>query len=276
MKQVLRFNKVIKFIIIIGDLCILNGIFIILESIIDERTLGTVFVKSLLQLLVLLNLVYIACCYPQGVILHQRFVRPDCIVRLAIRNTFLHAVVFISLISLANFGTLSARFFVLFYTIFLICLIIYRLSCRAIIKLYRRSGGNSRTAILIGDGESMAELHHEMTEDDASGFLVRGYFADAPSTLYPEQFPYLGRPDEVLPYLCANGTEHVYCGLLASRSQEILPIINYCENHLIHFYSVLNIHNYLKRRMHFEMMGNVPILYIRPEPLAQLENRLLK
>ena len=28
--------------------------------------------------------------------------------------------------------------------------------------------------------------------------------------------------------------------------------------------------------MHFEMLGNVPILYIRQEPLAQPENRLLK
>lgn len=276
MKQVLRFNKVIKFIIIIGDLCIMNVIFIASYYALDNHTLGDTFVNSLPQLLVLLNLVYIICNYSQGVILHERIVRPERIIMRAMRNIFFHATVFISLISLADFGTLSARFFTLFYFSFIVCLTTYRLLARHILKLYRRTGGNSRTVILIGAGENMVELYHEMNDDPTSGFRILGYFAESPSTLYPEQFPYLGTPDKVLPYLHTNKAEHVYCGLSSSLSREILPIANYCENHLIHFFSVPNIRTYLKRRMHLEMMGNVPILYIRHEPLAQLENRLLK
>lgn len=276
MKQVLRFNKVIKFIIIIGDLCIMNIIFIALYYALDNHTLGDTFVNSLPQLLVLANLVYITCNYSQGVILHERIVRPERIIIRAMRNAFFHAVVFTSLVSLADFGSLSARFFLLFYFSFTACLIAYRLTGRQIIKLYRRTGGNSRTVILIGGGENMAELYHEMTGDPTSGFRVIGYFAEKPSALYPNRFPYLGTPDKTLPYLRSNKAEHVYCGLSSSFSQEILSIANYCENHLIHFFSVPNIRSYLKRRMHLEMMGNVPILYIRREPLAQLENRLLK
>ena len=115
-----------------------------------------------------------------------------------------------------------------------------------------------------------------MTGNAASGFKIIGYFAEAPSPLYPEQCPYLGLPQHALPYIQHSPTEHVYCGLPSSYSKEILPIINYCENHLIHFYSVPDVRRYLKRHMHFEMLGNVPILYIRQEPLAQPENRLLK
>ena len=70
MKQVLRFNKVIKLIIIAGDLCILNTIFIVLYHIIDVLTLGETFANSLPRLLVLLNLVYITCNYSKGIILH--------------------------------------------------------------------------------------------------------------------------------------------------------------------------------------------------------------
>ena len=72
MKQVLRFNKVIKLIIIAGDLCILNTIFIVLYHIIDVQTLGETFANSLSRLLVLLNLVYITCNYSKGIILHER------------------------------------------------------------------------------------------------------------------------------------------------------------------------------------------------------------
>lgn len=229
MKQVLRFNKVIKLIIIAGDLCILNTIFIVLYHIIDVQTLGETFANSLSRLLVLLNLVYITCNYSKGIILHERIVRPERIVTRAIRNTFFHAVVFISLISLADFRTLSARFFVLFYFFFLICLTIYRLTFRQILKSYRRSGGNSRSTILLGDGENMIELYHEMTGNAASGFKIIGYFAEAPSPLYPEQCPYLGLPQHALPYIQHSPTEHVYCGLPSSYSKEILPIINYCE-----------------------------------------------
>lgn len=159
MRQVLRFNRIIKCIIIAGDLCILNAIFIVLYHTLDSNTLGATFSNSLPQLLVLLNLVYIVCNYSKGIILHQRIVRPDRIIMRAIRSTFFHAFVYISLISLADFGTLSARFFTLFYISFLACLIIYRLAFRHILKLYRRSGGNSRTAILVGDGSNMVELH---------------------------------------------------------------------------------------------------------------------
>src|SRR5699024_3815645 len=137
---------------------------------------------------------------------------------------------------------------------------------RHILKLYRRSGGNSRTAILVGDGSNMVELHHEMTGDPTSGYRVVGYFAESPSYLYPEHLPYLGVPEQVVPYLSSNNIEQVYCGLTSAHSKEILPIINYCENHFLRFYSVPNVRKYLKRRMHLEMLGNVPVLYIRQEP----------
>ena len=122
----------------------------------------------------------------------------------------------------------------------------------------------------------MTELYQEMTGDPTTGFRITGYFCDVPSDDFPEDVPYLGQPKEVVTYLQQHHIEQVYCCLPSARSHEILPIINYCENHLIRFYSVPNIRNYLHRRMHFEMFGNIPVLTIREEPLAQMENRLLK
>ena len=176
MKQVLRFNKVIKSIIIAGDLCILNAVFITVYYMMNITTLGITFANSLPQLAVLVKVVYFLCNYSKGIVLHRRLVRPDHIIMRAVRNTFFHAVVFISLISLADFGNLSARFFVLFYSCFLIILIAYRLLFRHLLKSYRRRGGNSRTVVLVGNGENMIELHHELTNDPTPGFNVIGDF----------------------------------------------------------------------------------------------------
>lgn len=276
MKQILRFNKIIKSIIIAGDLCILNALFITLYYVLDTDTQRILLSDSLPQLLVLLNLVYLLCNYSKGVVLHRRIVRADHIVMRAVRNTFCHAVVFISLITLVHFGSLSTRFLVIFYTAFLVLLVSYRLIFRHFVKIYRRKGGNRRTVALVGDGSNMVELYEEMTADPTSGFKVVGYFAEHPSDNYPKECHYLGTPQEVIPYLKKSKAEHLYCGLTSSHSKEILPIISYCENNLIHFYSVPNVRNYLKRRMHLELIGNVPVLDIRQEPLAQPENRLAK
>lgn len=97
MKQILRFNKIIKSIIITGDLCILNALFVTLYYVLDTDTQRILLSDSLPQLLVLLNLVYLLCNYSKGVVLHRRIVRADHIVMRAVRNTFCHAVVFISL-----------------------------------------------------------------------------------------------------------------------------------------------------------------------------------
>lgn len=145
MKQVLYFNKAIKFVIICGDLCLLNIIFISLYHIFDYPNPGNEFTHSLSQLLVLLNLVYLLCNYSNGVVLHKRIVRPERIVHRALRNTTLHAALFISLATLADIGTSSLRFFVCFYSVFFICLTIYRLLFRYFLKKYRLHGGNSRT-----------------------------------------------------------------------------------------------------------------------------------
>lgn len=276
MKQILRFDKIIKSIIIAGDLCILNALFITLYYVLDTDTQRILLSDSLPQLLVLLNLVYLLCNYSKGVVLHRRIVRADHIVMRAVRNTFCHAVVFISLITLVHFGSLSTRFLVIFYTAFLALLVSYRLIFRHFVKIYRRKGGNRRTVALVGDGSNMVELYEEMTADPTSGFKVVGYFAEHPSDNYPKECHYLGTPQEVIPYLKKSKAEQLYCGLTSSHSKEILPIISYCENNLIHFYSVPNVRNYLKRRMYLELIGNVPVLDIRQEPLAQPENRLAK
>lgn len=86
----------------------------------------------------------------------------------------------------------------------------------------------------------------------------------------------MGTVDSILPWLQEHPAEMVFCGLSSSYGQQILPVINYCENHFMHFYSVPSVRNYLKRRMYFELLGNVPVLAIRYEPLADPFNRFVK
>jgi putative colanic acid biosynthesis UDP-glucose lipid carrier transferase len=277
MKQRIRFNEAIKPIIITGDLVLLNVIFTFFYCIFGIDLQEATFAHCLPKVLILVNITYLLCNYKSGIIINQRLTRPEHIVLVCLRSTAFHAVVFISLLNLSNYGALPASFLLTFYFVFLILLTAYRLLFRYFIKKYRRMGGNSRTALLIGSAENMQEIYHAMINDPTSGFRVMGYFAETISSQFPEKNFYLGTPDQALNYLHTHQVDHVYCGLSSTQSQLILPIINYCENHLIRFYSVPNVRNYLKRRMYFVQFGsNVPVLAIRREPLGKLSNRFVK
>lgn len=278
MEQFRRYNGFIKPLVSLGDLCLLNALFLGLYYHFGYPMAGNESMHSLPQLLAMLNLVYLFCNhYTHGVVLHERIVRPERIVRRVLFNTFMHAGIFISLIALQD-GEVPVRFFTTFYTSLFIAHAAYRLLFRYALKQYRKKGGNNRRVIMVGSNDNMLELYREMTNDPTIGFHFLGYFDDAPATQSAgiTSPNYLGSVYSTISYLQENPIDIVYCCLPSKRSDEILPIIQYCERHLIRFFSVPNIRTYLHRRMHFQMFGNVPVLSILEEPLSQFENRLAK
>ena len=277
MQEVQRFNKVLKSLVLLGDLILLN---LLLWGF--EQFLGNRFwcenCGSILQGMALITLCYLLCNMHSGVILHRSVVRPEQIMVRVLRNMVPFVLLSVCILLLFHFEFSHSRLFGLFYIVLILVIVSYRLAFRYFLELYRKQGGNVRKVILIGSHENMQELYHAMTDDPTSGYRVLGYFEDFPSDRYPSDVSYLGHPQEVNNFLEQNvgRVDQLYCSLPSIRSAEIVPIINYCENHLVRFFSVPNVRNYLKRRMHFEMLGNVPVLSIRREPLELLENRIVK
>ena len=277
MQEIQRFNKVLKSCVLFGDLILLNLLLWGFELFFGNR-FWCDNCGSILQGMALITLCYLLCNMHSGVILHRSVVRPEQIMIRVLRNMVPFVLLSICLLLLFHFEFSYSRLFGLFYIILILVIVSYRLAFRYFLELYRKQGGNVRKVILIGSHENMQELYHAMTDDPTSGYRVLGYFEDFPSDRYPSDVLYLGHPQEVNNFLEQNvgRVDQLYCSLPSARSAEIVPIINYCENHLVRFFSVPNVRNYLKRRMHFEMLGNVPVLSIRREPLELLENRVIK
>lgn len=80
MIQVQRFNKVLKLAVILGDLVILNVLFISFNSIWNELFGERTCSGTLPQILTLFSVCYFACTISGGVILHRRGARADQIV----------------------------------------------------------------------------------------------------------------------------------------------------------------------------------------------------
>ena len=277
MQEVQRFNKVLKSFVLSGDIILLNLLLWVFGSLWGNRS-PFEFSMPLFQNMALMTLCYLVCNIRSGVILHRPVVRPEQIMLRVARNMIPFVLIVFGLSYIFHFECVNLRQLGIFYVVLIIVIISYRLTFRSILELYRKSGKNVRKVVLVGSHENMQELYHAMTDDPTSGYRVLGYFEDFPSDRYPQDVPYLGQPNEVSVFLEKHAGEinQLYCSLPSVRSAEIVPIINYCENHLVRFFSVPNVRNYLKRRMHFELLGNVPVLSIRCEPLESLENRIIK
>lgn len=276
MRQIVRFNKVIKELIITGDFVMLNLVLSFVCFVCKNLIINSHISDVSRDLFILFNFCYLICVYYSIPIIHNRVVRPEKIVARVIATTTFHVVLCTVVMSSLHIGFSLFKFLLVFYPLFTVILIAYRLTFRYFIKQYRRVGGNSRTVVFVGTNDNMKELYHEMADDPTSGFHVIGYFDDSLSKEFSDKIPHLGKVGDAINTLPNMGVEQLYCCLPSSRGSEVLSIINYCENHLIRFYSAPNIRNYMKRPMHIEMLGEIPVLYIREEPLLRVENRLVK
>jgi putative colanic acid biosynthesis UDP-glucose lipid carrier transferase len=154
-------------------------------------------------------------------------------------------------------------------------LILWRLCAKWAIRRLRSVGFNIHYVVLVGQQAGLRELYYEMA-DPCHGYRILGYFNDTPVAAYPEDLPYLGTLKQTVPFLQQHRVDHLYCGLSSDREADILPILSYCEHSCVRFFSVPDIRNYLKRRMGLELFGHVPLLYVREDPLSQIDNRILK
>ena len=267
-----RYNAMIELFVRIGDLIICNllfYLFCLLNGITKE--------ESLIQTFILLSIAYFTSTIRGGIILHHRKVKNFQIVLRVLRNVGFFGVITIPLIYLGHFSTPPIGIYCLFLLSLFIVITIFRLSVRSIVKQERLKTKNLRRVILIGGTENNVALYHELSDDPMLGYRVYGYFDDNVRKEYPPQCPRLGSPQDVIDFLKTHREiQEAYCCLPSAKKDIILPIIHYCENNLVRFYSVPNVRNYLHHRMYLNIIGSVPFLSLHEEPLGRIDNRIIK
>ena len=124
----------------------------------------------------------------------------------------------------------------------------------------------------------MQVLYEEMENFLASSlYEVVGYFDIKPNDALSSQCAYLGNPDGFSDFMSAHpDIKHVFCSLSMEEGRYNFSIMNHCENHLLYFHGVPNVCKGFPRRIWHSMVGNMPILNLRYEPLGKMENRILK
>lgn len=269
------YNKLVNAIVIAGDMMICGAVFLVTVWLKEGYT--EILTKQNMQIVMTLMLCYGFCAAHTGVILYRRKAYAYEVVTRVVKNVVYFGIIGGLILTLGHYINALTFMFIGYLLTVLVLISGYRLLLRYAIKRYRTKGGNLRFVVLVGSGSNMRELFHEMTDYKWVGYWVLGYFDFLENVEFSKECTYLGKPEEVIPFLKDKRNAHfLYCSLPSKEEETIVPIIHYCENNLVHFFSVPNVHNYLHNRMYFNMLGNVPYLSLHRSPLSQTENRFLK
>ena len=270
-------NNWISLFIVFYETLLTGGLFYLLFLATEDTPWHKTLLAPPFQVILTVMLCYFVSGMQIGVILYRRKVFYYQILTRVFRTIVFFGILSGVLLELGKFMNAWSFFYLTFLALLFVCLSVLRIVMRWGVKKYRSRGGNVRNVVLVGSSENNQELYYELTAQDWAGYKVKGYFDFVPNPAFPKECPYLGQPQDVNDYLEKQGNTHyLFCCLPSKDHVIIRSIIDYCENHLVHFYSVPNLYNYLHNRVYFNMLGNVPYLSLRPDPLSQIGNQILK
>ena len=271
------YNDWVSFFVTCCETLLAGGLFYLFFELVKDTAWHKILDVPPYQVLLTIMLCYFISSRQIGVILYKRKIYTYQIVTRVFKTMVMFAILSGVVLEVGNFMDVWSYFYLSYLGILFFCIGNFRIILRRILKKYREKGRNVRYVVLVGSADNNLELYHELTDQTWAGYRVNGYFDFQPNPNFPKECPYLGTPTEVTNYLEKNGRNHyLFCCLPSKEHDIIRPIIDYCENHLVHFYSVPNIRTYLHRRMYFNMLGSVPYLSLREDPLDQISNQILK
>ena len=272
-----QINKVVELIVVFGDLIILNFSLFLLLLFWEKAFVYSPFSGTASLIMTSLSLCYLACSASRGKAWNSREIRADQLVLRVLKNIMMFSVFWACIMAFSGISIVSPLFFVFYFFILFVVLSIYRIIIRRSLIGYCAKGNHKRHAVFIGGGNNMQMLYEEMDSSLASIYEVVGYFDIKSNDILSSQCPYLGNPDGFADFMSGQtGIKHVFCSLSMEQGRYNVSIINYCENHLLYFYGVPNVCKGFPRRIWHSMVGNMPILNLRYEPLSKMENRVLK
>lgn len=229
------------------------------------------------QILFTLMLCYLVCAMRQTVLVYRRLVYAFQIVTSVCRNVLSYAILAGGVLGLGGCIDVWSYFFVGYLLVLWVCLMTFRLGFRFAIKHLRLQGKNRKLVVLVGHSDICLRLYYELTSEAWAGYDVAGYFGQEPNPDFPDECRFLGKPSDIIAYLQTHpGVEGLFCNLSSSERERVVELVSYCENHLVHFYSVPEVLSYIPNTMYLDRVGGVPYLSLYREPLSRLGNQVLK
>ena len=301
-------NNLIKWAVIAMDFVVLDAV---LLGFIELTPLMEGWSRVALRMFVLLcNFAMALAQVRFSTIIHERMVNAGAILRRVVMLTVSETVLAYLLLKALDVRMPVGGRLLLIGTVLFVAMTLMRFVERRVIKYYRRTGRNSRTATFVGNDPELLVLYDKLVGDATMGYRIRGYYADAemgewthttedgsdkmekvrlqssgvnhqtPATGHlPSDLKRLGTLEDLIAKLKntqSDMLDELYVCLSRRDKELIRKISQLCDQRVVRFFyvpvSVESIGINLKR----EMLGDMEIFTTYENPLENPVNKLVK
>ena len=259
----------------IGDILFINISFILMYYLNDK--LGFPFSNDYRFLLIIFNANWILVALSLKLYELKRLKRLDRILynlfkAVLINGLALSAILF----ALDEDSPFSREHLYATYLLLFILIILWRYSAIKLIYLYRKSGFNYKSVIIIGGTEVAKQLYTYFISDDVLGVRVKGVFADSNISFDIKENVNSGGLDKFKSFALDNEINEIYYTLPLTYTQKITDLVNFCDKNMIRFKVVPDFRGFLFKRVNIDFFDDVPVVTLREEPLTDFINRVVK
>ena len=286
-------NRIIQWMVTIGDFLLLNAIllgFAHWHWRMETWGMGRVEIFILVN-----NIALMLGMLKFSTIIHLRVVGAGEILRRIVGLTVLGAILAYLLLKVFAYNLPIGWLIWEIGTVFFITLLFKRLAERWFLKLYREAGRNTRTVTLVGSDPELIGIFRKLRDDATLGYRVLGYYGEESlgdvamevEKLSKRQekdrglLRRLGSMDDFLKAMEEKPDElelgdELYLCISRKERDTIRKVSRLCDHHVVRFYyvpvSVESIGLNLKR----EMMDDMEVFTTYENPLQNSVNRFVK
>lgn len=265
-------GRFIKGIIIAGDFICINLVFFLSYIILPQDVVSS-FDWRIGWLL--LNISYLPVCYIYGEVYNERITYIDLLLSKTLKSLFVFVLMFLSLSMFFNLevGTKVQLFYFVAFFILLNC---WWLFVNKILRYYRKKGYNFKRVVIVGARQTGQMLYKELQSNAGYGYKFLGFFDNVKSDDPKISELIIGDISQVEDFCIKNHVDELYCALPSAEDSAIVEMLQMSERNTIRFFIVPEVRRFVTRTLSFGMIGAIPLLSVREEPLQRWLARFVK
>ena len=162
------------------------------------------------------------------------------------------------------------------YFLLVFLIIFWRYLAIKLIQIYRKSGYNYSSVVILGGGEVAEQLNNYFNSDDILGVRLEGVFSNSNISFKINENIKSGKLSSFEEFALENNIDEVFYTLPLTNTNEIKELIDFCDKFMIRFKLVPDFRGFIFKRVNIDFFEDVPVITLREEPLRDFVNRFIK
>jgi len=190
---------------------------------------------------------------------------------LLVSNLFLFTLFFLAYFTVFREGIVVNRQLELL-SIIIICLAAFKIILFFLLKLYRKSGGNYRRVVVIGESFAAQNIEKIFNNRLDFGYRFLGYFSDSKNN----SSNHLGEISSLPKFVIENSIDEIYCEVKAITLNQRKKIRIFANENQIGFRLIPENKAIYSKNFVLEHYGTIPVLKPKKLPFEKIETHIIK